>query len=674
MNTTQHAPSAPVVIKILGIVLSTLLAANSCFAQQDNPEGIILDLFNQQQDESNYVTYFENLMQYYNAPLDLNKATAEDLENLRLLDPLQIRNLLAYREKTGYFISLYELQTIPLFDLYTIKKIIPFITIGGMDYSTGLLTRLMRNKNNYTLCTFSSSLRDNKDKEYAGDDHRVLIRHRNYKLNDFSYGLVLEKDAGEQITWSPATRYYLFDFLSGHFALYNKKQIKAMIIGDYQLQFGQGLVFSGGLTMGKSAETILSVKKNNLGIRPHTSSQETGYFRGAAITWKIKSFELTPFFSYRRTDGKIAGNDSSFTAQYTGYHRTPEELAHRNSVIQADAGGNISFRSRDHRFHAGVSSVFTCYDHALTQREAPYAIYHFHGKNNFTSGADITYSVNNHVIFAEGAFSKGGGKGWIAGVISSLSPSLETSFVVRHYDKDFHSFYAGALAENTVPMNEKGIYWGLKYTPVKTLQFTAYVDRFSFPWLKYNVSAPSEGNEIMARLTWLPNKNSVFYLQLKKERKEKNFREGDSGYVRVEPYTNTSFIVNAESSAMPFSARSRIQYSIFRQATVSSSGFAIIQDIECRLKKIILSSRFALFQTAGFESRQYVYERDILYSFSIPFYYQKGVRTYMMVQYRINSRIDLWLRVARTIYLKDTEIPVAGSTKDDIKIQCRFVF
>ena len=62
-------------------------------------------------------------------PVNLNDADAGVLEQLNLLSPVQIANLLSYRKLFGNFISIYELQGIPMWDLQLIRKIRPFITV-----------------------------------------------------------------------------------------------------------------------------------------------------------------------------------------------------------------------------------------------------------------------------------------------------------------------------------------------------------------------------------------------------------------------------------------------------------------------------------------------------------------------------------------------------------------
>ena len=71
------------------------------------------------------------------------------------------------------------------------------------------------------------------------------------------------------------------DFWSAHLMLENQGKFRKLIVGDYQLQLGQGLLFGAGFGVGKGAETVNALQRVTLGIRPYTSVLEGGFLRGA---------------------------------------------------------------------------------------------------------------------------------------------------------------------------------------------------------------------------------------------------------------------------------------------------------------------------------------------------------------------------------------------------------
>src|SRR5690606_10791742 len=103
---------------------------------------------------------------------------------------------------------------------------------------------------------------------YLGSPDKLFMRYRVSHTRDYSLGITVEKAAGVESTWCPGTRRYGFDFYTAHLQLYNKGRFKSIALGDYQLQIGQGLLLSSGYSVGKGSETITTVSRANLGIRP----------------------------------------------------------------------------------------------------------------------------------------------------------------------------------------------------------------------------------------------------------------------------------------------------------------------------------------------------------------------------------------------------------------------
>ncbi|MBX9851557.1 MAG: helix-hairpin-helix domain-containing protein [Cytophagaceae bacterium] len=662
--------------------LYSALSSAQYNTDDNNIESIILEVVQENQ-ELDYEEVYEALIQIYSDPIDLNIASKEDLESLYILKPLQINNFLEYRNLAGPFVSIYELQSIPSFDPETIRKVLPFVYIKDKSFlPRNLFREILTNRNHYLLMRTERTLENKKgfiedslgNKAFTGGEQKIYFRYRNTKARQFSYGFTMEKDAGEK---------KFNDFTSYHLALYNKGKVKSALIGDYQVQFGQGLILGAGFSLGKGSETILTVKRNNTGIRPYTSSGEYNFFRGASSTIRLKSFDLSAFVSHKQIDGNTGdsiNSEKTFTPVTTGYHRTTSESAKRKNIQETITGGNISFSSRNKKFHIGITSVATYYNEYLLKNPEPYNRFDFSGKENFIYGLDCSYQWKNFYFFGESGMSSGKGKGIVSGFISTLSSSIDVSFLYRNYEKKFHSLYGNAFGENTDNKNEKGIYWGIKLKIAPKIILNAYYDHFYFPWLKYQVDAPSEGYEYLFRLNYIPSKTILIYLQFRQEDKEKNL--AGNSYLIDYPVNSLkrNGVFNFEIKATPsLFLRTKIQCSSYRQIDEPTFGFLILQDVSLNYKRFTIAGRFSVFETDDFENRQYTYERDVLYNFSIPFYYGKGIRTYFLLKYKLSKKLELWLKYSRTNY-RDKQIigsgpdEIQGNRKTDIKAQLRYNF
>jgi competence protein ComEA len=65
------------------------------------------------------------------AAVDLNSATATDLEAVKGIGPAKAKAIIDYREKSGPFKSVDDLKNIKGFGVKTIDKLRPELTVGG---------------------------------------------------------------------------------------------------------------------------------------------------------------------------------------------------------------------------------------------------------------------------------------------------------------------------------------------------------------------------------------------------------------------------------------------------------------------------------------------------------------------------------------------------------------
>ena len=667
-------------------------------------------LFQIQDEDIAYEDIYESLLLYYSNKLNLNKLDYEELASLYLLNPHQLNEFFEYREQFGRFLSINELQAIPSFDLATIRSLLPFVTVKESSLDTRpFLQRLMREENNYLLLRLTRRLeeqvgytpalpldttfiREENDhitdtitsppNRYLGDQNKLYGRFRTSKRGDFSLGFTFEKDAGEQITFN--NRQNGFDFYSYHLLLENKLGLDKIMLGDFQVQAGQGIVYGAGFNPGKGAETINTAKRSTFGMRPYTSVLEGGFFRGAGVSKSFGDVEVTVFYSRLRQDGTIR-SDTVFspfdefvsTIQTVGLHRTENEIGNRNRIIEESFGGLIHYQPNRRRSF-GIAGLNSQYSTPLQRTPNNYNQFEFKGDHNYILSAFGHYTWQNFTFFGEAARSGSGGVGAIGGLVGSLSQTVDFAMLLRNYDRDFHSFYGNAFSENSRNINEKGVYWGLAVTPNRHHKLNLYYDRFSFPWLKFGTEAPSVGNEWLARYTYRPNKKVSLYTQIRQQTRQVSIVQENLNILADRIKFNYLFNIDYQV-IQDITLKTKIQSSHQDEAGVFTKGFAIIQDVNFQIWVLKFNTRMALFETDNFANAQYVFENDVLYSFSLPPYYGAGIRNYAMIRFDPLPDVSLWIRYARSNYRDRNEVGSGletslGNTSTEVKLMARIKF
>ena len=453
----------------------------------------------------------------------------------------------------------------------------------------------------------------------------------------------------------------------------NRGKLKKLVIGDYQLQFGQGLLHSGGFMLGKGGEVFTGVKRVNSGIRPYTSALETGFSRGVSATLKFGNLTFTPFVSAVGLNATVdildtaTGEEFAQSIKFSGLHRTTSELESRRSVGLRSGGANISYQAHKN-LRVGMTNMFTQFQKPILKSDRLYNKFEFSGSNLWNTSFDFDYYFKGTNFFGEFAKSMHSGNAGIIGLLTNVSPKVDFAFSYRNFQANYHSFFSNAFGERTRNINEKGYFWALKYQINSKWSIQGFMDQFEFEQPTFQSSAPSRGHEYLARLKYIHNKQIHFYTQYRFKQKDENGKS-DAFTLPIEAYSRHNYLVHAHFSVnKTITLKSRIQATNYSKASLSSSGIAFAQDIDFKIRRMTVIGRFSQFETDDWNSRQYMFERDVLYSFSVPVLYGSGQRYFLMLKYKPSSLFSFWLKYSRT---KWNHITSNGSGNELIDLPTR---
>jgi hypothetical protein len=658
----------------------------------------IESLAEEAEEELDFSELIEELEVFLRNPINLNFATADDLRRLYFLNDIQINSLLNHISMFGRLISIYELQSVEGFDMATIQAMLPYVRVSEerLRRHFSFDDMLREGKSQYFLRYqrlfeeqrgFSSidpeDLEANPNARYLGSPYRLYSRYRFTYYNNVSIGLTAEKDPGEE--FFRGSQPNGFDFYSGHAFVRDFGRLRAAVVGDFQVQFGQGLTLWSGLAFGKSGEAV-DIKKNGLGLRPYTSVDENNFMRGTGVTVGFSNFELTGFFSSKGRDANVLEADTITgealvitSLQQTGLHRTPRELENKNAVQESVYGGHLAWKRNN------LSLGLTAYRMELgaeyRRNLSFYNQFDFNDRTNTNFGFDYNYISRNFNFFGEAAMSENGGYAFLNGLMMSLDTRLSLALLHRKYSKDFQSLFAAAFSENTRVVNEDGLYIGINARLSQQWRVSAYADHFSFPWMKFRTYLPSKGYEYLVQINYRPRRGTEMYARFRIKNKPLNTQDPDM-IRHLDDVVRENYRFHISYQVSPsFTFRNRVEFVNFRFGERTQTGYAIYQDVIFRSLSSpwAVTARYALFDTDGYDSRIYVYENDVLYAFSFPYYADKGSRAYLLVRYRLTRRIDLYARLAQTWFSNRNATgsgldTVEGNTRTEIKAQMRIRF
>ncbi len=641
------------------------------------------------QGETEDDAYLQELEQFRKNPINLNTADADELKQLRIITDLQIANLISYRNLLGRLIHVYELQAIPSWDVNTIRKLLPFVTTAtalslgeeaSKRFSGGEHSLLLRVSQVLEKAEgFDQSTPGTK---YTGSPQKILFRYRYTYKNLLQFGLVGDKDAGEEFFKGAQKKG--FDFYSFHFFARKIGIIQSLALGDFSVNMGQGLIQWQGLAFKKSAD-VMGVKRQAAVLRPYSSAGEFYFHRGGGITIKKGKLEGTVFASFRKLSANFVAdtvNNEDFISSFltSGYHRTSSENADRNNLTQTAFGGNIIYRGK--KWQVGVNGIYYHFSLPVQKRDEPYNLYAISGSSWYNFSVDYSYTYKNLHWFGEAAADKNSNKAFINGLLVSVDPRVDISFVQRTINKAYQSINGNAFTESTYPANETGFYTGISIRPAIGWRLDAYADIYKFPWLKYLVDAPSHGKDFLAQLTFTPNKQVEMYTRFRNETKQSNQSDNTTvtnflvSIPKQNWRTQISYKVNPAVTL-----RNRIEVLWYNKDVNKETGFLSFFDFVYKpmLKPFSGTIRLQYFETDSYDSRIYAYENDVLYSYSIPAFYDKGFRYYININYDLGKKLSFWLRWAQTIYPDKTSIgsgldEIPGNRRSELKIQARWLF
>jgi len=482
------------------------------------------------------------------------------------------------------------------------------------------------------------------------------------------------------------------DYVSFHVLIKNQKKLKELILGDYDLRFGQGLVCSSYFSFGKN--TLGSpIEQTGTNINRHFSSSESGYFRGIAATYVLKpltlgtanrdgkyGIEVTTFGSFRKLDGEVTKGYFS-TISSAELHRTQKEIEIDDRIKLGTLGTHLALLTEKGQF--GITGFTYRFSANFSPIWKPYNCNYFRGKHNENLSFDYRVLYRNLLFFGEMAIDREINAAILGGLVFKPYPRMDLSFLGRSYAPKYNAYYANAFSEGTAVKGEYGILSSGEWRMYRQWQLNFYCDVYIFPWLKYGISRPSNGYEYAIQTTFKPSSESQIIFRYITKSKDSNSDICQDKFLLIENQVKNQIRLQVSTVKNVWLIRTTMDGNCISIPSnkIETYGFALSQEINFSPVKwgFSFSLKYTLFDTDDFSNRISSYEKSLPGSFSMPAYYGAGSRFSSLFEYKISSDLNVWIKIGHVVYRDRDSVgtglsQVQGNFLTDVSSMIRLKF
>ncbi len=686
----------------LRTALTTAMLLAAVVATAQSPEGKswrqlmdemgTLDDMGEEDGTGRLADCYELLEQLADHPIELNSATRDDLEQLPFLSAQQVMDIEEYLYRYGPMRSIGELRMVRSLDYRQLSLLPFFVYVADRPISSApqfpRVDSLLRHARQTLTATARVPLYRRKGNEngYLGYQYRHSLRYELTSGQWLRAGLVGAQDAGEPFL--AGNNSWGYDFYSFYIQVRGWRRLTNLVAGRYRLTAGMGLALGQSFQLGKLA-TLQSMGRSVTVLRPHSSRSEADYFQGVAATVSLlsggssrsereHSLLLTPFISYRPVDATLNNSGDAQTLLYSGYHRTPTEMKKKHNTHLTSGGLHIAYSNGPLRL--GATAVATTLDRQLSpQRKTLYRRYYAHGRHFANMSVDYAYTHYRLAVNGETATNEHGSIATANALSVRVSPRLWLMALQRFYSYRYTSLYGHGFGESaSPPQNESGIYVGATWNPVAHLQLQGYADYAHFAWARYLVSKPSNSTDLLLQATyrlghWTLLGRHRSHLKQRDNKEKTALTANDQHRQRLAvSYQDERWSLTTQfDHTRAFYLKGEDGWMVSQQATFTTAF--------SRERGLLLSAMAAYFHTDSYQSRIYVYERQLQHEFYFPTYYGHGLRAAFLARTDLTRRLRLSARVGHTCYFDRSVISsglqqINHSYQTDLDFQLRWKF
>ena len=570
-------------------------------------------------DEAAAAELNDQLAQWRDSPFNINDTTA--LADFPLLDPFQRKALCYYIALYGQLLSVKELLLVPGFDSAVVEQIAPYLIAQPVEPRGQFRPWQGRHSLVAGIGGTVEQAAGYANGRYEGDNMRALLCYNYRYRNQLSLHLAADKDAAE--SWGKGNYY------SYRLVLSNIGALEKLVVGRYNLQFGQGLTLWTGLR--PFSILGMSTARYGAGVKAAGTFYEYDYQEGVAATVNVGSgVHLSGFASRVEGESLVGGN---------------AELRRGNLV-------------------AGLTATYTSLDDSVVPNNYVYNVHSFRGDRLFNAGVHAAYQWRRVVLHGETAVDGQGHAAVVAGadVVASADNRLGISY--RHFDTAYRNLHAQAYAIGSTQAEQ-----GLALNAVIQLPFKVSgllsVDLHSFPALRYGSYSPSSGAWLRAQLSRQCGHYVLTSVRYAYRQKERNLPYSDSTQYVGETTLRQQVQGDVRYTAGPWQLSARVVYADFEsEHGVAQHGWAASAMLRYQAERLRFDLGGVWFDVDGYYARIYHSESTLQYAWTMPVLNGRGYRAHAVVRYAFAENIGVAARYS-LLYMPDQEAIGTGDAQTE---------
>lgn len=614
------------------VILLLLAAPLGCLAQ--SVDDAIEQWLEEAGSEETASDLHDMLEQWRSDPFNVNDTAA--LQEMPLFNHLQRLALRNYIALHGELLSLAELQLMPGFDSLAVAMLAPYITAAPVRKPLAFKPWQGRHTLVTGLTGMVEQAQGYSNGHYTGDNMRALACYTYNYQNRLSIRLVADKDATEE--WGKGN-YYGY-----HLMLSNIGRMERLVVGRYNLQFGQGLTMWTGLK--PFSFTGRSVMQSAGGVRQASAFYEENYQEGIAATVRIgRGLHLSAF----------------------GSHTDAESLG----------GGHLEWRHGN--LIAGVTAAYTLLPDSIQLRNYAYNANQFDGDRLFNGGMDLIWQWRRFTIYGEASFDADLHLAALVGVTATAANSSSIGVTFRHYDQQYHNLHTQGYSMGN-SQGERGVTLDASVPLPLHLQALASLDLHHFDNLRYGSYMPSTGAWLRTQLVrrWCSSTESN--LRYTCRLKERNIPYSDSLAYLGEATAKHQLQADVRTTTGPWRLAAKAVYSLFDSENGDPQrGWLVAATARYTHHRLQATAELAWFDISDYDARIYLSESSMQYMWSSTMLNGNGLRGLVLLRYTFGEHLVMAARYALTYLPGEESIgsgdsSTEGPTRQTWQLQMRLKF